>query len=475
MQYGRKDCAMSNRSLNRRDFLRVLGAGATSLAMGRVAMAQVRGGVSRGPRWPNFIIIFIDDQGYQDVGCFGSPNIKTPNLDQMAREGMRFTDFYAAASVCSPSRAALLTGCYPPRVGITRVLFPRDNIGLNPSEITIADLMKQQGYATACIGKWHLGHLPEFLPTRNGFDYYFGIPYSNDMDGVKGKDKNLDRAWREKDWTPWNVPLMRNEEIVERPANQTKLIERYTEEATGFIRKNANNSFFLYLPHTMPHIPLFVSDKFYTDDVMQAYKVTVEQIDWSVGEVLKAVKEIGADERTLVVYTSDNGPWLAKKHMGGSALPLRDGKFSTYDGGMREPCIMRWPGKIPAGRVCSEVCGTIDLLPTLARQAGTQAPTDRVIDGRDIWPLMTGQPGAKSPRKVRYYYRGTNLEGIREGRWKLHIANKKTELYDLKTDIGEKWNYAEKYPQIVKRMTDMMNEFDSSLKANSRPPGKVEK
>jgi len=465
---------MSNRSLNRRDFMRVLGAGAVSLAMGGAAMAQRRGGSSRGPRWANFIIIFMDDQGYQDVGCFGSPNIETPNLDKMAAEGMKFTDFYSAASVCSPSRAALMTGCYPPRVGITKVLFPKDDIGLNPEEVTIADLMKKQGYATACIGKWHLGHLPEFLPTSNGFDSYLGIPYSNDMDGVKGKDRNLDRAWREKDWTPWNVPLMRNEDEIERPADQTKLIERYTEEATGFIRKHTNKQFFLYLPHTMPHIPLFVSDEFYTDDVTKAYKATIEQIDWSVGEVLKAVREIGADERTLVIFTSDNGPWLGKKHHAGSALPLRDGKFSTYEGGMREPCIMRWPGKIPAGTVCSEVCGTIDLLPTLALRAGTRPPSDRVIDGKDIWPLMAGEAGAKSPHKAYYYYRGTTLEAVREGRWKLRIVKKKTELYDLKTDISEKWNYAEKYPQIVKRMSDMMDAFDSSLKASSRPAGKVE-
>jgi len=465
---------MGNNKLNRRDFLRVVGAGAASLAMGQAAAAARIGGTGRGPRWANFIIIFMDDQGYQDVGCFGSPNIKTPNLDRMAAEGMKFTDFYSAASICSPSRAALMTGCYPPRVGITKVLFPRDNIGLNPEEVTIADLLKKQGYATACVGKWHLGHLREFLPTSNGFDSYLGIPYSNDMDGVKGKDRNLDRAWREKDWTPWNVPLMRNEEEIERPADQTKLIERYTQEATEFIGKNAGRPFFLYLPHTMPHVPLFVSDDFYTKDVEKAYKATIEQIDWSVGEVLKAVKEIGADERTLVIFTSDNGPWLNKKHHAGSALPLRDGKFSTYEGGMREPCIMRWPGKIPAGEVCSEVCGTIDLLPTLARRAGTRAPSDRVIDGKDIWPLMAGEAGAKSPHKAYYYYRGTTLEAIREGRWKLRIVKKKAELYDLKTDISEKWNYAEKYPQIVKRMTDMMNEFDGALKENSRPPGKVE-
>ena len=461
---------MSTTDYTRRSFLKALGAGMASLAVPGCMMANQGTGSK-----PNFVIIFTDDQGYQDVGCFGSPSINTPNLDRMAAEGMRFTDFYAAASVCSPSRAALLTGCYPPRVGITKVLFPRDNIGLNPQEHTIADVLKGRGYATACIGKWHLGHLPEFLPTSNGFDSYFGIPYSNDMDGVKGKDKNLDRAWRQKDYSPWNVPLMRNEEIVERPADQTKLIERYTDEAVKFIRTNKDKPFFLYLPHTMPHIPLFVSDGFYVEDVQKAYKATIEQIDSAIGRVLAAIKDAGVDKNTLVVFTSDNGPWLGKKHHGGCALPLRDGKFSTYEGGMREPCIMRWPAKIPAGKVCSEVCGTIDLLPTFARLAGAEMPADRVIDGSDIGSLMAGTPGAKSPHEVFFYYRGRNLEAVRSGKWKLRRVKKNTELYDLEADISEKKNLAGEHPEIVKRLAGMMEEFDSELKANSRPPGKVVK
>jgi arylsulfatase A-like enzyme len=389
----------------------------------------------------------------------------------MAAEGMKFTDFYVAASVCSPSRAALLTGCYPPRVGITKVLFPRDKIGLNPDEVTIADILKTQGYATACVGKWHLGHLPQFLPTSNGFDSYFGIPYSNDMDGVKGKNRNLDRAWQEKDYSPWNVPLMRDEKIIERPADQTTLIERYTREAVRFINENKDCPFFLYLPHTMPHIPLFVSDDFFVEDVKKAYKATIEQIDSSVGRVLVALKKTGLDKNTLVIFTSDNGPWLSKKHHGGSALPLRDGKFSTYEGGMREPTIMCWPGKIPAGKVCHKVCGTIDLLPTLAKLAGAEVPVDRVIDGKDIWPLMSGKPGAKSPHKAYFYYRGNNLEAVRGGKWKLR-RTKKTELYDLQADISERNNVAAEHPAIVKRLNFMMKEFDRELKANVRPPGK---
>jgi arylsulfatase A-like enzyme len=458
--------------LTRRDFLKAVGFGAASLAVPSCMGSDTRRGSKASADKPNFIIIFTDDQGYQDVGCFGSPHINTPNLDRMAAEGMKFTDFYAAASVCSPSRAALLTGCYPPRVSITKVLFPRDNIGLNPDEITIADILKAQGYATACVGKWHLGHLPQFLPTSNGFDSYFGIPYSNDMDGVKGKNRNLDRAWLQKDYSPWNVPLMRDEKVIERPADQTTLIERYTREAVKFIHKNRNKPFFLYLPHTMPHVPLFVSDEFYVEDVHKAYKATIEQIDSSVGRILAALKKAGVDSKTLVVFTSDNGPWLGKKHHGGSALPLRDGKFSTYEGGMREPTIMRWPGKIPSGEVCREVCGTIDLLPTFAGLAGAKVPIDRVIDGRDIRPLIFGRPGAKSPHKAFFYYRGKNLEAVRSGRWKLR-RRKKPELYDLEADISEKNNVADEHPEIVKRLTDMMEEFDRELKANTRPPGKV--
>jgi arylsulfatase A len=464
---------MSIRGYTRRGFLKVLGVGAASLAVPAYMRANQRTATEAASDTPNFVIIFTDDQGYQDVGCFGSPSIKTPNLDRMAAEGMKFTDFYAGASICSPSRAALLTGCYPPRVGITRVLFPRDNIGLNPKEVTIADMLKERGYATTCIGKWHLGHLRPFLPTHNGFDSYFGIPYSNDMDGVKGKDKNLDRAWRQRDFSPWNVPLMRNETIIERPADQTKLIDRYTDEAVKFIRTNRDKPFFLYLPHTMPHIPLFVSKNFYVNDVHQAYKVTIEQIDSSVGRVLAALKENGIDRKTLVVFTSDNGPWLSKKYFGGCALPLRDGKFSTYDGGLREPCIMRWPGRIPAGKVCHELCSTIDLLPTFARLAGGHVPTDRVIDGKNIWPLMAGEPGAKSPHDAFFYYRGTTLDAVRSGKWKLRRVKKSVALYDLEADIGEKDNVADAHPEIVARLTRVMEEFDRDLKAHSRPPGKV--
>jgi len=282
----------------------------TPLAKGLLGLAAsfALTSAAEAARTPNFVLIFMDDQGYQDVGVFGSKTIKTPNLDNMAKEGMKFTDFYSLAPVCSPSRAGLMTGCYPPRVGITGVLFPRHNIGLNPEETTIAEILKTKGYATAAVGKWHIGHLPKFLPTNHGFDSYFGIPYSNDMDGVKGKDRNLDRAWIERDISPWNVPLLRNTKVIERPVNQNTIIERYTQEAQQFIRSNKGKPFFLYMPHTMPHIPLFVSDKFYTKDPKKAYIRTIEEIDYSIGQVLKTLRETGVDDNTVVILTSDNGP-----------------------------------------------------------------------------------------------------------------------------------------------------------------------
>ena len=451
----------------RRGFLKGAGLGAAALA------APGCSGISESvlsaftTRKPNFIVIFTDDQGYQDLGCYGAPLIKTPNLDQMAAEGMKFTDFYSACSVCSPSRAALLTGCYPPRVGITQVLFPKNKIGLNPSEITIADLLKAQGYATACVGKWHLGHLPDFLPTRQGFDSYFGIPYSNDMrierDGKKGP------------------PVMEDEKIVEHPAQQETLTKRYTERAIEFITANRDRPFFLYLPHTMPHIPLYVTKEFEGKSRGGLYGDTIEEIDSGVGEILGTLKKLGIDDNTLVVYTSDNGPWLGlntKKNprsMGGSALPLRAGKFSTYEGGMRVPCLAHWPRQVPAGKVCGEVAGTIDLLPTIARLAGAPLPEDRVIDGKDVWPLMSGRLGARSPHEAYYYYRGKSLNAVREGKWKLFRKNKKKgpELYDLETDVRERINMADQHPDVVKRLATRMDRFDAELKANSRPPGKV--
>jgi arylsulfatase A len=378
-----------------------------------------------------------------------------------------------AASVCSPSRAALLTGCYAPRVGISRVLFPRDEIGLNPDETTIADILREQGYAAACVGKWHLGHHPEFLPTRHGFDSYFGIPYSNDMDGSTDEDGVRH----------FNVPLMRDEEIVERPGVQATLTRRYTDEAVRFIRASGDKPFFLYLPHTMPHIPLHASEEFDGRSERGAYGDVIEEIDASVGRIMDTLAELALDDDTLVIFTSDNGPWLSKKEDSGTALPLRDGKFSAYEGGMRVPCVMRWPGVIPPNSTCSQPASTIDFLPTLAGVAGASSPADVLIDGRDILPLISGKSDS-APHDAIYYYRGERLAAVREGDWKLHLAWTRQpnsdepepmppELYDLRTDVAESRNVAMGRPDVVERLAGIAATFGTSLKADARPAGRL--
>lgn len=433
---------------------------------------------------PNFIVIFTDDQGYEDIGCFGSPKIKTPHLDKLAAEGRKFTSFYSANSVCSPSRAALMTGCYPTRVSVPGVLFPRHKEGLNPDEITIAEVLKTKGYATSCIGKWHIGHKPKFLPTRQGFDSYYGIPYSNDMtidpEAKLAADINLREGFtldRIKNEKPKKnlVPLMRNEEVIEYPCDQTTLTKRYTEEAVKFIEKNEDKPFFLYLPHTMPHIPLFASKKFKGKSDRGPYGDTIEEIDWSVGEIMKALRKNNLDENTLVIYTSDNGPWKLKEGRGGSAHPLRGYKFQTYEGGMRVPCIMSWKGKIPSGTVCDEIGATIDLLPTFANLAGAKIPDDRIIDGKNIWPIISGEKGARTPHGIYYYYKGNRLESARQGKWKVRRSGKKSqtvELYDLDNDIAESENLSQKNPELIQTILKKMDKFDKDLKLSQRSIGK---
>ena len=420
---------------------------------------------------PNFVLIFTDDQGYQDVGCFGAPKIRTPHLDRMAEEGMQLRDFYAAAPTCTQSRAALLTGCYPKRIGMTSVLFPKTSVGLHPDETTIAEILKSKGYATACIGKWHVGDQTKFLPTRQGFDSYFGVPYSNDMrtkrNGVTG------------------ISLMRDEKIIEHPVELATLTKRYTEEAIRFVEAHRDGPFFLYLPHTMPHVPLAASPEFRGKSKGGLYGDVIEEIDWSVGRILAKLVELGIDERTLVVFTSDNGPALGKNEKGGAALPLRGGKLTTNEGGMRVPCIVRWPGRVPAGSVCREPAMTIDLLPTLASLAHATLPDDRTIDGRDIWPLLAGEKDARSPHDALYYYRGAKLEAVRSGRWKLHFPRKIVrgkdgpkakgayKLYNLDRDVSESKNVARVNPDIVERLSELAIAFDEELKRNARPIGKL--
>lgn len=452
----------------RRQFIKAAAASAAAVsqAASQTGAANENDAENEPTDLPNIVVIFTDDQGYQDLGCFGSPNIKTPQIDQMAEEGMRLTDFYVAASICSPSRAALLTGCYPPRVGITSVLFPGNTIGLDSSETTIASLLKKKGYATACVGKWHLGHLPQFLPTAHGFDSYFGIPYSNDMDAVQTENGRI-----------FNVPIMRNEEIVERPAVQETLTQRYTDEALRFIRGSHDRPFFLYLAHTMPHVPLYASEGFVGKSERGLYGDTIEEIDWSTGRILETLRELGIDEKTLVVFTSDNGPWLQKKEDGGCALPLRGGKFSVYEGGFRVPCVMRWPGTIPAGTVSSETISSIDLLPTIAGLVGADLP-ERAIDGEDVGAALR-DPEASAPDRPFYFYRGTNLRAVRRGNWKLHLAGNNENknpaaLYQLDADIAESENTAEANEPVVERLTAAARRFDAQLKDQARGPGSAD-
>jgi arylsulfatase A-like enzyme len=447
---------------------------------------------------PNIILILTDDQGYQDLGCYGSPNIKTPNLDQMAEEGVRFTDFYAPASLCSPSRAGMLTGRYPRRVGIGRVFFPDSESGLDPDEVTIPELLKMQGYQATAIGKWHLGHLPQFLPTSQGFDSYFGIPFSNDMWADPKMAISGDVVWREgADLAAFKVasiktrgaiPLFRGAEVIEYPADQRSLTRRYTDEAIAAIDAAGDAPFFIYLGHTMPHVPLYASPEFEGKSAGGLYGDTIEEIDFNVGRLIDHLKATGLAEKTLVIYTSDNGPWQLKgnddpRRKGGSAKPLRGYKFQTLEGGMREPCVMWWPGKIPAGTVCSEPASALDLLPTIARLSGAPVPSDRVIDGKDIWPLIVGEAGAKSPHENYYYYSKDGIEAIRQGDWKLRITqpaqSKKrkkggvstavVELFNLRADVGESENRATQYPERVAALKKAMYEFDAELRANSRP------
>ena len=442
---------------------------------------------------PNFIIIFTDDQGYGDLGCFGSTKIKTPNIDRMAKEGRRFTNFMVASPVCTPSRAALLTGCYPKRVGMHQhVLFPSSNKGLNPEEYTIGDHLKKQGYATAAFGKWHLGHHPETLPQNNGFDTYYGIPYSNDMNHPDNKGKppgrapGMDDLWNDpkSTLTKWNTPLMENEKIIELPVDQRTVTRRYTQKAIDFITKNQKKPFFVYLPHSMPHIPLYVPDEVRDPNPLNAYTNTIEHIDAEVGRLMDKVRELGLSKNTYVIYTTDNGPWLPFKHHGGSAGPLRDGKGTTFEGGQRVPCVMWAPGRIPAGTECNELMGTIDLLPTIAELTKTPLPKDKKIDGLNAASLLEG--GNDSPRKEFIYYtsRG-DLEGLRQGKWKILVKKKRKPrnagknwkapapevlLFDIKNDLGEKNNLADKNPKKVKELTARMNVLDAEITKNAREP-----
>ena len=425
---------------------------------------------------PNFVVIFCDDLGYGDIGPNGAEGYSTPNLDRLAKEGMRFTDFLVPAAVCSASRAGLLTGCYPQRVSIMGALGPKAKVGIHSDERLLSEVLKDRGYATAIYGKWHLGDHFTFLPTRHGFDDYFGLPYSNDMWPFHPTAK----------FVP--LPLIEKEQVIN-PAvtadDQRQLTTWYTERAVKFIEAHREQPFFLYLPHSMPHVPLHVSDKFAGKTKRGLFGDVISEIDWSVGQILETLDRLKLAENTVVVFTSDNGPWLSYGNHAGSAGPFREGKGTTWEGGHRVPCLMRWPGKIAAGKTCGELATTMDLLPTLARHAAAKLDPARKIDGHDLTPLWNGEPADRSAYPVFYYYWLYGLEGVRAGEWKLvfphsfnslagtpgkdgkpggyQLAKTSLALYNLKSDIGEKQDVAAEHPEIVARLEKLAEEARDDL------------
>jgi arylsulfatase A-like enzyme len=449
----------------------------TSVLLGVMALAGLRSAAVAADRPPNIVIIFCDDLGYGDLGCYGHPSIRTPNLDRMAAEGMRFTDFYTADSVCSPSRAGLLTGRLPVRSGMygdrRRVLFPDSIGGLPASEITIAQALKPRGYATALVGKWHLGWQPEFSPLRHGFDQYLGIPYSNDMDRRPDAPRGR-AAFLEPKTEYWNAPLRRGDEIVERPVDQNTLTRRYTEEAVRFIREKKSQPFFLYFAQSFPHVPLFASPEFRGKSARGLYGDVVEELDWSVGQVLATLRSEGLAENTLVVFTSDNGPWLTQFEQGGSAGLLREGKGCTFDGGMRVPMIAWWPGKIAPRRTTSALATTMDLFATSLALGGAALPTDRPLDSHDLRPVLFGS--GPSPRETVWFYRGSKLYAVRHRDYKAHYITQPAYgpdpakphetplLYNMAHDPSEKFDIAAKHPDVLAAIAQVVGQHRAGLK-----------
>jgi len=462
---------------------------------------------------PNVVIILTDDQGYADLGCFGAKDLRTPNLDRMAQEGMRFTDFYVAQAVCTASRAALMTGCYPNRVGLQGALNHKSTIGISAEETLLPEIFRSQGYATAAYGKWHLGCQPKFMPLRHGFDDYFGTPYSNDNGPLHPTMRGLP-----------SLPLYEGEKVIELDPDQRLFTRRITEHSVRFIEKNRDRPFFLYVPHIMPHVPIHASDAFRGRSARGLYGDVIEELDWSVGEILAALKANGVDDRTMVFYFSDNGPFLSYGTHAGRAEPLREGKLTSWDGGMRSPCLLRWPGRTPAGRVCMEPVMSIDLLPTLAGLISAPLPP-KSIDGLDILPVLEGRPGARTPHEALYFYAGEELQAVRTGDWKLHFAHEyltpagptrsdgkpanfenmkpaamdefgirgiasrhgyrivstPSALYDVRTDPGETRDVAAGHPDVVRRLEALAEEARADLGdtlrgrkgSGVRPPGRL--
>ncbi len=470
------------------------------LTIALMAVSIVVSPLRAAQRLPNIVIIFIDDQGYADIGPFGAKGWTTPNIDRMAAEGRKFTNFHVAQAVCSASRTALLTGCYPNRLGIHGALGPSARHGIADTEMTLAQLLKQKGYATGMAGKWHLGHHPQFLPTHHGFDEYYGLPYSNDMWPLHPEAKK---------GTYPPLPLIEGDQVIKAGLDhkdQEQLTAQYTERAVKFIERNKDRPFFFYLAHTMVHVPLHVSDKFRGKSKQGLYGDACMEVDWSVGEVLKALKKAGVDDNTWVIYTSDNGPWLSYGNHAGSAGPLREGKGTAWEGGTRVPCVMRWPGHIPRG-TCGDMLMTIDLFPTIARLVGAELPAHK-IDGLDVWPLISGAPGAKNPHDAYwFYYENNQLQAVTtgDGQWKLQLPHtyrtlggrpggtngipakyeqrhlEAPELYDLAAEVSETTNQADNHPELVLRLMSIAaqarEELGDSLRqmtgAGVREPGRI--
>lgn len=435
---------------------------------------------------PNFVIVFIDDMGYGDIGTQGATGWTTPNLDKMAAEGMRFTNFYSAQPVCSASRAGLMTGCYPNRIGFSGALFPSSQVGLNQQETTIAEMLKEKGYATGIFGKWHLGHLKEFLPLQHGFDEYLGLPYSNDMWPHNDVGEPVPEGHHRKS-NP-ELPLIEGNETLETITDlkgQDKLTTLYTEKAVDFINRNAKNPFFLYVPHSMGHIPLGVSEKFRGKSEQGFYGDVMMEIDWSVGEIEKALEKNGISENTVFIFTTDNGPWLNYGNHAGSAGGLREGKTTSWEGGQRVPFIIKWPAKTPAGTICNKLGCAVDILPSFAKIAGASLP-ELKIDGLDITQLWEGNISVSPRNEILFYYGKNNLNGVRKGNWKLVLPHtwqsynaqpgkdghggrriamtvEKPELYNMMRDPGEQFNVYDSYPEKVEELMKVVEAARAEL------------